>query len=83
MVVAGSALILTLLERLPILVWGGATFLGWVAGDIFASDPIVLGVFDRFAPDDVELGAKIGGAAVVATGGAVWRYTQRTAASGA
>ena len=79
MVVAGSALILALLERLPILVWGGAALLGWVAGDIFADDPVVLRAFDRFSPDDVGLAAKITGAAVVVTGGAVWRYTQRAA----
>ena len=47
MVIAGSAMILALLERYPILVWGGAAILGWVAGDIFASDPVVLGRFQR------------------------------------
>src|SRR5262249_48106069 len=36
-VIAGSAIILALLERFPILVWGGAGVLGWVSGEIFAS----------------------------------------------
>jgi YjbE family integral membrane protein len=81
MVVAGSALILAVLERLPILVWGGAGFLGWVAGDIFADDPVTGRVLARFSPEDVELAAKIIGASVVVTAGAVWRYTHRAAAS--
>jgi YjbE family integral membrane protein len=73
MVIAGSAIILAMLERFPILVWGGAGILGWVAGDIFASDPIVLGVFDNFEPDHVELAAQILGAALVVGSGYVWR----------
>ncbi len=73
MVIAGSAIILALLERFPVLVWGGAGILGWVAGDIFASDPIVLGAFSGFSPDRVELVAQIVGAALVVTAGYVWR----------
>ena len=73
MVIAGSAVILALLERFPVLVWGGAAVLGWVAGDIFASDPIVLGLFGGFSPDHVELAAQIAGAIVVVASGYAWR----------
>ncbi|MBI4273510.1 MAG: TerC family protein [Rhizobiales bacterium] len=38
MIVAGSALLMMLLERYPILVWAGAGLLGWVAGDIMIKD---------------------------------------------
>jgi YjbE family integral membrane protein len=41
LVVAGATLILALLDRLPILVWGGAALLGWIAGDVTATDPAV------------------------------------------
>ena len=42
MVVAGATLILTLLDRLPILVWGVVQLLlGWIAGDVTATDPAV------------------------------------------
>jgi YjbE family integral membrane protein len=41
LIVAGAALIMALLTRLPILVWLGAGLLGWIAGDVIASDPIV------------------------------------------
>ncbi len=73
MVIAGSAIILALLERFPVLVWGGAAILGWVAGDIFASDPIVLGAFSGYSPDHVELAAQVLGAALVLAAGYVWR----------
>jgi uncharacterized membrane protein YeaQ/YmgE (transglycosylase-associated protein family) len=29
------------LNKLPILVWAGAALLGWIAGDIIATDPAV------------------------------------------
>jgi YjbE family integral membrane protein len=73
MVIAGSAIIVALLERFPILVWGGAGILGWVAGDIFASDPIVLEVFNNFSAERVELAAQVVGAAIVVVSGYVWR----------
>jgi YjbE family integral membrane protein len=40
-VVAGSAIILALLERFPIIVWAGGGVLGWVAGELLVSDPVV------------------------------------------
>jgi YjbE family integral membrane protein len=73
MVIAGSAIILALLEKFPILVWGGAAILGWVAGDIFASDPIVLGVFSNVSAEHVELASQIIGAAIVVASGYIWR----------
>jgi YjbE family integral membrane protein len=37
-IIAGAALIMVVLDRLPILVWLGATLLGWIAGDVIATD---------------------------------------------
>lgn len=73
MVIAGSAIILAMLKRFPVLVWGGAGILGWVAGDIFARDPIVLGLFSNFSPEHVELVAQIIGATIVVGSGYGWR----------
>lgn len=39
LIVAGAALIMALLTKLPVLVWAGAALLGWVAGDVIATDP--------------------------------------------
>jgi YjbE family integral membrane protein len=41
LIVAGAALIMALLNKLPILVWAGAALLGWIAGDVIATDPAV------------------------------------------
>jgi YjbE family integral membrane protein len=41
LIIAGSALLMTLLNRFPILVWAGAGLLGWVAGEIMIKDQAV------------------------------------------
>ena len=47
MIIAGAALIMMVLDRFPILVWLGATLLGWIAGDVIASDPAVYPFLQR------------------------------------
>jgi len=47
MIIAGAALIMLILDRFPILVWLGAMLLGWIAGDVIASDPVVQPVLNR------------------------------------
>jgi YjbE family integral membrane protein len=80
-VIAGSAIILALLERFPILVWGGAAVLGWVAGDIFASDSVVLSFFSGFEPERVELVAQVVAAVFVLGCGFIWRRQHGLATS--
>jgi YjbE family integral membrane protein len=41
LIVAGAALIMAVLHRLPLLIWAGAMLLGWIAGDVAATDPAV------------------------------------------
>jgi YjbE family integral membrane protein len=41
LIIAGAALIMALLAMLPILIWTGSALLGWVAGDVIATDPAV------------------------------------------
>ena len=41
LIVAGAALIMALLTRLPALVWAGAGLLGWIAGEVMATDPAI------------------------------------------
>ncbi len=38
LIIAGSSLVMALLDRFPILIWAGAALLGWVAGDMLLSD---------------------------------------------
>ena len=40
-VIAGSALFLAIIERFPIVVWGGGALLGWIAGGLLPEDPII------------------------------------------
>jgi YjbE family integral membrane protein len=41
LIIAGSAILMALLHRFRALVWGGGALLGWVAGDIMSTDPMV------------------------------------------
>ena len=64
--IAGSALFLAMLERFPIVVWGGGALLGWIAGGSVA------GRSDRRAvllakppPKQLDIACGIAGAIVV------------------
>jgi YjbE family integral membrane protein len=46
MVIAGSAAIMAVLARVPALVWAGAAMLGFIAGGLLVTDPVVL----RYVP---------------------------------
>ena len=41
LVVFGATVLTWLLDRLPLLVWAGAALLGWVAGELIATEPIL------------------------------------------
>jgi YjbE family integral membrane protein len=41
LIIAGAALVMSLLTRFPILVWAGAALLGWIAGELIGTDPAV------------------------------------------
>jgi YjbE family integral membrane protein len=62
LIIAGAALVMSLLTRFPILVWAGAALLGWIAGELIGTDPAVRGFVgewlgDRLLPHlDVTLG---------------------------
>lgn len=40
LIVSGAALISTVLNRFPVLLWAGAALLGYIAGELFVSDPV-------------------------------------------
>jgi YjbE family integral membrane protein len=41
LIIAGAALIMALLGMLPILIWAGSALLGWIAGEVIATDPAI------------------------------------------
>ena len=55
MIIAGAALIMLVLDRLPILIWLGATLLGWIAGGVIASDPADHPLLQRLLDGRIEL----------------------------
>jgi YjbE family integral membrane protein len=69
LIVAGSAILMALLERFRVLVWGGGALLGWVAGDIVATDPVLA---KYFAPAMLhafhDWGGAVGGLIVIGLG---------------
>jgi YjbE family integral membrane protein len=55
MIVAGAALIMMILDRMPILVWLGAALLGWIGGDVIATDPAIAPQLHKLLDGDVSL----------------------------
>jgi YjbE family integral membrane protein len=55
MIIAGAALIMMVLDRFPILVWLGAALLGWIAGDVIATDPAVHPLLQRVLAGRIAL----------------------------
>ncbi len=76
-IIAGAALIMALLDRLPILVWLGAALLGWVAGEALVTDKAVAAALvaafgERFA-ENLQWAACAACAVLVLVAGAWWR----------
>ena len=55
MIIAGAALIMMVLDRFPILIWLGATLLGWIGGDVIATDPAIAPRLHKLLDGDVSL----------------------------
>jgi YjbE family integral membrane protein len=64
LVVFGAGWVMKAIDRWPILIWAGAALLGWVAGEMLATDPLFAGWLDRMG-DPPDIVAAIGGAAIV------------------
>ena len=54
LIVFGASMIMVLIERYPLFVWAGAALLGWIAGEMFLSDPFVLRGLADNAPSLVQ-----------------------------
>ncbi len=55
LIIAGAALIIKLLDRLPILVWAGSALLGWIAGHVIATDLAVAPLLHKVISGTVTL----------------------------
>ena len=80
LVVFGAGAVLKLIDRWPIIVWAGAALLGWVAGEMIATDPWIANWLDRHG-DPPDVAAAITGAVVVlAVAGAIKLARRKKAA---
>jgi YjbE family integral membrane protein len=85
LIVAGAALIMALLDRFPILIWAGAALLGWIAGEVIATDPVAEGFladhYGAAAAQQAVYVAAAAGVVLVLIAGAIWRRLQASPAS--
>jgi YjbE family integral membrane protein len=69
LIVAGSAILMALLERYRVLVWGGGALLGWIAGDVMAADSALTGWLSAPVLEQLHIwGGPIGGIIVLGMG---------------
>jgi YjbE family integral membrane protein len=65
LIIAGAALITALFDRFPLLIAAGAALLGWVAGEMFVTDPAIVKYLGESAAHSLEYPAAAAGAALV------------------
>jgi YjbE family integral membrane protein len=80
LIMAGAAIVMSVLERFPIVVWAGAALLGWIAGEIIAKDPLFTANLDPSTAHTVWMvGATLGALFVVCAGLVRRRLLRRSA----
>jgi YjbE family integral membrane protein len=77
LIIAGSALLMKVMERFPILVWAGAALLGWVAGEIIVKDGAVVGYLGADFVEHIHVWAAVSGAILVVALGFVLSRMKR------
>ena len=77
LILAGAALVMALLRRLPILVWAGTALLGWIAGELVVADPAsstrLTAAFGAQLMQQIAFAAPAAGAALAIAAGGLWR----------
>ncbi|MEZ5562215.1 MAG: TerC family protein [Gammaproteobacteria bacterium] len=64
-IVWGSRFVLTLMDRFPVVIVGGAALLGWIAGDMIAHDVVLAGHYKSLATGIYVWTAPVAGALLV------------------
>ncbi|MFD1701495.1 TerC family protein [Methylopila henanensis] len=80
MIVAGSAVILAVMDRFPLIVWAGAALLGFVAGEMLISDAALVDRLGAAVVHDWETTTAVTLAALVVAAGWLVRRMKRRAA---
>ena len=81
-IVWGSQLVIRLMDRFPAIITGGGMLLGWIAGSMAVTDPLLAGLWPADGPPGlVRHGAAAAGALLVLAAGKVWSARQRRASA--
>ncbi len=78
-IVAGATIVMAILNYFPMLMWAGAALLGWIAGDVMATDPVVIENTDVLGHDgheNIRLASSFLGAVGTLLGGFLIRGRQ-------
>jgi YjbE family integral membrane protein len=61
LIIFGSQIITTIIDRFPAVIWAGAALLGWIAGEMIVGDPVVIDALRSFNPGLIVTHAKSDG----------------------
>jgi YjbE family integral membrane protein len=61
LIVAGSGVVMYILNRFPLLVWAGAGLLGWVAASMMLADPVLTDYVDQALIKTIHLPINVAG----------------------
>jgi YjbE family integral membrane protein len=78
-IVAGATVIMAVLSYVPAIAWAGAALLGWIAGDVIATDAAVVqyaSTFDSAVHDHIRLTCSIVGVLATLLAAALLRARQ-------
>ena len=67
-IIGGSAIILRIMTRYPMIITAGGALLGWLGGDMISTDPLWAERLAAWTPHATLIGAVLGAALVVALG---------------
>ncbi|HTP74250.1 MAG TPA: TerC family protein [Burkholderiaceae bacterium] len=79
LIIFGSTLLLKVMERFPIIITAGAGLLGFLAGEMFLTDPALVARIGELPHWQVDAGGAIGAALVVVVGWTLQRRRERRA----
>ena len=79
-IVAGATLFMAIINYFPLVIWARAAVLGWLAGELIATDPIMLEGAKAFGPtahEKIALALSVAGAAGTLLGGLLVRRVRQ------
>jgi YjbE family integral membrane protein len=83
-IVGGATIIMAALNYFPIIIWAGAALLGWLAGEVIATDPVIVEAARALgpnAPEKIQLACSVVGTVGVVLGGLLGRTRRRVTSS--